>query len=270
MRIKYAALAVTLASALTLGGVALATAGSNGIDGDATAQAMDSTEPAASDGPDAGITDIAGNFVGLSKADAITRAEAEDRPWRIAIEEGEALTLTSDLNPGRVTFEIENGIVTEATIEAPNTDPSVEGDPVFEDDAQAQLVADAIERLVTIDNSFGGRDVFDEVLIGRFIDNDANRPLQSLDLELVAGAVQEIARVTFVADPQAEIEARFENPPAGMAVVSVTDLQTLDDRAEIGLQLWCGPLCGVFLTYEAEPVANGWSILGPIGPIAIS
>ena len=220
MRIKYAALAVTLASALTLGGVALATAGSNGIDGDATTQAMDSTEPAASDGPDAGITDIAGNFVGLSKADAITRAEAEERPWRIAIEEGEALTLTSDLNPGRVTFEIENGIVTEATIEAPNTDPSVEGDPVFEDDAQAQLVADAIERLVT--------------------------------------------------DPQAEIEARFENPPAGMAVVSVTDLQTLDDRAEIGLQLWCGPLCGVFLTYEAEPVANGWSILGPIGPIAIS
>jgi hypothetical protein len=270
MNIRYAALAAILASALALGGIALAGGGDERADGTTTGQASDGTRPSPLDDDTTETTDPSRTFVGLSKADAIARAQAEGRTWRIATEDGEAFALTDDLDPGRVTFDIEHGIVTDATVEAAATDPSFEGEPIFEDAAQGSLVADAVARLVTLDNSFGGRDVFDEILVGRFIDGDATRPLQSLDLELIAGALEDVARVTFVDDPDAEIQARFENPPAGAAVVSVTSLLILDDRAEVGLNLWCGSLCGVFLTYEAEPAADGWSIVGPTGPIAVS
>lgn len=269
MQLKYALLLAVLAISLAVGGIALA-AGGDDADGNTTSQSADTTEPSATDDVGTETTDTTGTFVGLSKADAIARAETEGRIWRIAAEDGEAFSLTGDLNPGRVTFDIEDGIVTGATIEEPNTDPSFDGEPIFEDAAQGNLVADAVKRLVTLDNGFGGRDVFDEILVGRFIDGDPDRPLQSLDLELVAGALHDVALVTFVDDTDAEIQARFENPSAAAAVVSVTDLLMLDDRSEVELELWCGSLCGVFLTYEAEPVADGWSIIGPIGPIAMS
>ncbi len=55
-----------------------------------------------------------------------------------------------------------------------------------------------------------------------------------------------------------------------MAVVSVEDILLLDDRAEVELRLWCGSLCGVFLTYQAVPDDNGWNIVGTVGPIAMS
>ena len=55
-----------------------------------------------------------------------------------------------------------------------------------------------------------------------------------------------------------------------MAVVSVESLLILDDRAEVEMRLWCGSLCGVFLTYEAGSTDAGWEILDTTGPIAMA
>jgi hypothetical protein len=249
-----------LAIGLAIGGIALASG-----DGD-----EERADTVAADGADTMGFDDPAPFVGMPKNEAIARAESEGRPWRIGLEDGEAFALTADLWPGRVTFEVEDGVVTAAEIEVENTDPPADGPPVIEDEAQARLVADAVKRLVTDDNSFGGASVFDEILIGRFIAGDPDRPLQWLDLEMAAAALDGVARVTFVDDTAAEIEARFDAAPTRTAVVTISDLVLLDDRAEIGMELWCGPLCGVYLTYGAEPAAEGWTITGPIGPIAMS
>ena len=99
---------------------------------------------------------------------------------------------------------------------------------------------------------------------------DPDQPLQGLDLELIAATLSDLGTVRFVDDADAEIRVLFEESPAGVAVVSVEDILLLDDRAEVELRLWCGSLCGVFLTYEAVPLDSGWNIVGTVGPIAMS
>ena len=87
---------------------------------------------------------------------------------------------------------------------------------------------------------------------------------------MIAAALSELGAVRFVEDADAESEALFAESPAGVAVVSVEDVLLLDDRAEVELRLWCGSLCAVFLTYEAVPDDNGWTIVGTTGPIAMA
>jgi len=55
------------------------------------------------------------DYVGLTKAAAIAKAEDQGRPWRITREDGESFPGTLDYNPERVQFEIDNGKVTKAT-----------------------------------------------------------------------------------------------------------------------------------------------------------
>jgi hypothetical protein len=54
-------------------------------------------------------------FVGLAKQAAIAKAEREGRPWRIGREDDEQFALTQDYIENRVTFEIDDGTVTQAT-----------------------------------------------------------------------------------------------------------------------------------------------------------
>ena len=59
-------------------------------------------------------------------------------------------------------------------------------------------------------------------------------------------------------------------PTHSVAVASMDDVRFDGERAEIEMRLWCGSLCGVFLTYEAVLGSAGWEILGTTGPIAMS
>jgi hypothetical protein len=66
-------------------------------------------------GAPTGTTDPAAQaYVGLSKADAIKKAEADGRPWRITREDDQHFPATLDYNPQRVSFEIDKGKVTRA------------------------------------------------------------------------------------------------------------------------------------------------------------
>src|SRR5262245_4471658 len=58
----------------------------------------------------------ASSYVGLTKKDAIAQAKAHDQPWRIGREDDEQFMLTQDFVPERVTFEIDDGKVTKATL----------------------------------------------------------------------------------------------------------------------------------------------------------
>ena len=250
MRLRYG-IAGAVLILVAVGGIAIAMAGGEGGDDGLNETAVQGEA-----------------FVGLTISEAAALADDEGRAWRVGRQDDEVFVLTDDLVPGRVTFEIDNGTVTSATIETPSV-PSAD-DAIVEDPSRADLIAVAAKRLLTVDNGFGGVDVFDDIRVADVIGADPDQPLQSLDLELIAATLSELGTVRFVDDADAEIGVLFEESPAGVAVVSVEDILLLDDRAEVELRLWCGSLCGVFLTYQAVPLDGGWNIVGTVGPIAMS
>lgn len=135
----------------------------------------------------------------------------------------------------------------------------------------ADLEADAIVRLVIVDNSFGPEsDPFEIVNVGTLIGGDADRPLEPRAHDLAAAALGGSAAVVFVDDVEGLIDDLFEQNTIGAAVASVEDLRIDGGRAELDMRLWCGSLCGVFLTYEAVLTDTGWDILGTTGPVAMS
>jgi hypothetical protein len=196
-----------------------------------------------------------GRFVGLTLEEAVAAAEGEGRLWRVAREDGSEFALTADLLPGRVTFEVDDGIVTGAEIEQPNTDPPP-GEGSLEDQARAELIAAAVLRLVTTESSIGASEMFHDFRIG-VLTGDGT-PLAPLALELIAASLSEFGTVRFIDDAAAETAVLFDEEPSGVVVVAVDRVELLDDRGEIELWLWCGSLCGVWLTYEAAPGSAGW------------
>ncbi|MDH3679923.1 MAG: hypothetical protein OEV40_08245 [Acidimicrobiia bacterium] len=134
-----------------------------------------------------------------------------------------------------------------------------------------ELEAAAIVRLVTVDNSFGPEaEPFDRIIIGTRVEGDVNQPLRPLASDLMTAALDRYGPITFVDDVDATIDELFRQNATGTAVASIDDLRVEGERAELDMRLWCGSLCGVFLTYEAELTDAGWEILGTTGPIAVS
>jgi hypothetical protein len=112
---------VAIAALVVAGALGLAACG--GSDEPASAPA---TPPAAETGGDtgaAGGTILAGDeitgddFVGMTLDEASAFAEEAGRQWRVGTEDGVELPVTADFIEGRVTFTVEDGVVTEATIE---------------------------------------------------------------------------------------------------------------------------------------------------------
>ncbi len=245
-----------------------------GIIGVALLIALSAAGLAFAGGDDPGTTDTATDgieeeerYIGLTLEEAVAAAEGEGRLWRIARQDGTEFALTADLMPGRVTFEVDDGVVTGAQIERPDTDPPP-GEGSLEDQDRAELIAAAVRRLVTADSSIADSDFFREFRVGRFTADGA--PLAPLALELIAESLSEFGAVRFIDDAAAETAALFDGEQSGVVVVAVDRVDLLDDRAEVELWLWCGSLCGVWLTYEAAPGAAGWVILGTTGPIAVA
>ena len=148
--------------------------------------------------------------------------------------------------------------------------PSPPGDE-SRDDVLDDLEAAAIIRLVTVDNSFGpDTDPFDIINVGTLIGGDANQALQPSARSQIATALEASAEILFIDDVEAVIDELFDQDTTGTAVASVEDRRIDGERAELDMRLWCGSLCGVFLTYEAELTDAGWEILGTTGPIAVS
>ena len=96
-------------------------AGACGSDGDDVATGSSTTVGVPPSVP-VECTDIAlYEWYGSSKEEAIARAEADDRPWRIGREDDESFPLTEDYVVGRVTFEITDGLP------APEIQPTAPG-----------------------------------------------------------------------------------------------------------------------------------------------
>lgn len=234
-----------------------------------SAAACGDSDAGPADGDDAAESN---QFVGLAVDDATELAESEGRLWRISRDGEEFFGMDAALVEGRVTFEVDDGIVTSAEIET-MTDPgeTVPDNGATEDLLLARLQADAVVRLVTVDHGFASDTFpFDTVIVSSVFTDDTGRQVEPLALELIAADIQADAAVKFIDNPDAEIADLAASETSGVAVVRIEDIRIDGDRAEIDLGLWCGNACAVFLTYEAEFANDQWTVAGTVGPIVVS
>jgi len=103
---------VVVGIALLVAGLTACDSGGSTESGSASGRTTTTTAKSSSSGKPL----PASSYVGLTKKDAIAQAKAHDQPRRIGREDGEQFMLTQDFVPDRVTFEIDNGKVTKATL----------------------------------------------------------------------------------------------------------------------------------------------------------
>ena len=242
-----------------------------------------------SDGDDRGDDLVGGAvdspFIGLTSDQASALAESEGRRWRISREDGTSFALNADIEVGRVTFELDDGLVTAAHIEEPFDDSADPSAPVTQADQDAAaILAAAVAQLLTFDHGFSeSPPPFTEVYIADAFGGLGGERLGPLQLEAIAAAADESGfNVQYIDDPRTLIDELFNGARTGAAVLTIDALHLEPGRAEVELQLWCGSLCGVFLTYEVVETAAGvdrhrtdWAdrdvlIRGPIRKVRVS
>ncbi len=240
----------------------------------AVAFAVDRADGGGADGEELTGTVSESPYLGLTREEAAARADAERRPWRVGREDDEWFALTDDYVVGRVTLELDEGVVTVASIEQPFDDVDDPGQLLTQRQRDAaEVLAAAVWQLLTVDHGFGvgNPPPFTDVHVGNALGGPAGTPLDPLQLERIAAVVNETgATVQYVDDPDGLAAKLFDSAPTGVAVITIDALHLGTAQAEVELHLWCGSLCGIYLTYAAERVDGQWVITGIVGPIAMS
>lgn len=156
---------------------------------------------------------------------------------------------------------------------------SEEPTTISNDDPGPALVAVALQELVTNDHTFGsGPPPFTEYLIQSNIDPSAGtgtgsgsvRALTEDERSAIEAVIAPFGPVQWINDPG---EFRTDNlipTIEGSAILGVGEPTIDGDRALVPVSLWCGGLCGTWLTYDVELIEGIWQVTGSNGPIAIS
>ena len=180
--------------------------------------------------------------------------------------------LTDDFIVGRVTFEIDDGTVTTASIERSVEDLGDPSQPLTRQQRDtANMLAAAVWQLLTVDHGFNEAPPFTDVYVGNALGGLGGEPLEPLQMERIAATVNEIgATAQYVDDPDGLIPKLFDNKPEGTAVIIIDSLDLLPDGAVVELHYWCASQCVVFVSYELASVDGEWTVTGLAGPIAMS
>ena len=148
-------------------------------------------------------------------------------------------------------------------------------------DGSAEVMAAAIHRLISRDHTFGrGSHRFAEYLIQDRTDPSAgnpaepaarpSRPLTAAERAAIAAVVAPFGPHRFVADADAwrtdDLRPRIEDS----VILGVGEPQIDGDSALVPVSLWCGNLCGTWLTYRVGRSEGVWRVAGTEGPIAVS
>ena len=162
---------------------------------------------------------------------------------------------------------------------APGFPPDENTFPENEPDGTPQLMAAAMLQLVTNDNTFGdGPPPFTEYLIQAEFDPQAGsgegqtesaRGLSDPQMAAIEAAISTFGPVTWIENAD---EGRDGLTPKieGSVILGIGEPEFDGDTALVPVSLWCGGLCGTWLTYTATLTDSGWVIDGIEGPIAIS
>lgn len=146
-----------------------------------------------------------------------------------------------------------------------------------------EIYAAVIRRLVTKDHTFGSsRSPFDHIYVvdgaveraGDPMEGDGEpgTPFSRKVKEDLRAELDDLLPVGFVSNPDS-----VRLGPKGMegvkdagAIITLGPVAGQSARVEVANSLWCGGMCGQWLTYVVELRGGDWEVTGTTGSIAIS
>lgn len=146
--------------------------------------------------------------------------------------------------------------------------------------ASVAIYATVTRQIVEFDNTFGPDYRFTEVLVLDRVVFDAadymteGSPGDALTDEqrsAIAAAIEDLSPVTFVSNRSDFIQQEVLMPVIpGSAIVTLAPVEFDGAGATVGVNLWCGGTCGIWLTYRVTKAEDGWTVTGTEGDMAIS
>ena len=144
-----------------------------------------------------------------------------------------------------------------------------------------EMMAAALVELITKDHTFGeGPSPFTVYLIQNRIDpsagnattpaNQSARELTDAEREAIEDAIAEYGPVRWVDDPADWRTPDLVPTIEGAAILGVGEPVVEADTGLVPVSMWCGGLCGTWLTYRLDVVDATWSVTDIEGPIAVS
>lgn len=148
-------------------------------------------------------------------------------------------------------------------------------------DQTPDMMAAALVELVTVDHTFGtGPSPFTEYLIQTRIDSSAGEPAASPDATArlltdaeraaIEDAIAPFGVVRWIEDPSDYRTSDLTPTVEGAAILGVGEPIIETDTGLVPVSMWCGGLCGTWLTYRLDLVNDTWTVTGIEGPIAVS
>ena len=148
-----------------------------------------------------------------------------------------------------------------------------------------EIYSAVIRRLVTRDHTFGsGPSPFQRVYVLDGVISDASDPMAANLLgpaarpfppPLVSGIRERLRRLPPLRFVNNAKRVRRGKPLYGVkndgVIISLGRIEvTRPHRVQVSNSLWCGGLCGQWLTYVLREEDGRWRITGTTGPVAIS
>ncbi len=155
-------------------------------------------------------------------------------------------------------------------------------------------MAAALREVATTDNTFGGEPVFDRFLVLDHTDPTAGgaggdlpppgagsqspstapsggRPIEPGERAAIEAALGDLGTVSWIEDADEWRTDDLAPVLEGSVVLGVGE-PAFDgaDSALVPVSLWCGGLCGTWLTYRVDLVEGAWTVVEIVGPVMIS
>ena len=146
--------------------------------------------------------------------------------------------------------------------------------------AEIEIHAAVTRQLVEFDNTFGPHHRFTEVLIVDHLDVDAADslrqgrsagPFSEDQRSAIAAAIAHLAPVRFITSQRQFIQQDVLAPVIpGSVIITLGPVEFDGDEATVGANLWCGGVCGLWITYRIGEGPDGWTVIGTEGDWVIS
>jgi hypothetical protein len=143
-----------------------------------------------------------------------------------------------------------------------------------------QLMGAALEELVTKDHTFEqGPPPFTVYLVQSHLDPRAGSPdrdhgegrrLTAPERAAIENTIRPFGPLRWIDDPDQWRTDDLRPTIDGAVILGVGEPTSDGDTASVPVSLWCGGLCGTWLTYRLTLVDGTWQVTGTEGPIAIA
>ncbi len=144
----------------------------------------------------------------------------------------------------------------------------------------AAVMAAAVHQLVTVDHTFAqGPPPFTEYLVLETTDPAAgsgqpgaypSRPLDDSERAAIEAVLEPLGPVRWIDDADDWRTDDLRPTVEGAVILGIGEPDLATDTALVPVSLWCGGLCGTWLSYRVDLVDGQWQVSGTEGPIAVS